>query len=86
MLMISLSSSVIVRFKHSFNSHTYLSSFKITSNSSFGLSLHLYSCIMFVEDVRIRKFVNRFTRFSLEIRKTILFFFWSILKEILDVK
>ena len=36
-------------------------------------------------DVRIRKFVTRFTKFSLEIRKTILFFFWNILKEILEV-
>ena len=27
-----------------------------------------------------------FTRFSLEIRKTILFFFWSILKDILEAK
>ena len=34
--------------------------------------------------VRIWEFVTRFTRFSLEIRKTILFSFWSILKEILE--
>ena len=38
------------------------------------------------QSVRIREFVTRFTRFSLEIRKTILFFFWSILKVILEAK
>ena len=41
---------------------------------------------VFLLNVRIREFVTRFTRFSLEIRKTILFFFWSILKVILEAK
>ena len=60
----------------------------VTSSSNLNIDrmerLQLLDCTL--THVRIREFVTRFTRFSLEIWKTILFFFWSILQEILEAK